>query len=81
MQSKRSTLSPAQAKVPVETNSKTDFLQELKLATKGPGLRKASITSPLGFKPAATPMMSFSGGQKTNLSRQASQEDKVLQGY
>lgn len=77
IQSQRSTLSPAQARVAIETNAKTDFIAELKLATKGPTLRKASLTNPPGAKPAATPMMSFSGGQKTNLSRQASEEEKV----
>ncbi|WAR15214.1 ESPNL-like protein [Mya arenaria] len=70
MQSQLNTLSPAQARVAIENNSNTDFLAELKLATKGGGLRKTGINGDPGATPAPKPITAFNGGQKTDLVRE-----------
>ena len=64
MQSQRSTLTPAQARTPIESSSKSDFITELKQATKGPGLRKTSKSAEPGAKPL-TPALTFTSGFKS----------------
>jgi hypothetical protein len=78
MKSQRSTLTPAQARTAIDNSSKSDFITELKQATKGPALRKTSKSSEPGAKPL-TPALTFTSGLKTvTKGNNANGDSKVI---